>query len=494
MSSIPSNRPGVAMPFYDRKRELAMLDEQFARHGGELFVMYGRRRVGKTVLLEHWLKTRGHRAIFWTADRTSALALLRSFSQTIQTFRVPGATIPADFDFGNWELALLEVAHLAETERLVLVLDEFTYLFEGEPAITSLLQRLWDHQLKHTRLMLVITGSHAGMIEREVLAARAPLYQRATRHLHLQPLPYGVLNEFFPGYAAEDRVTIYGCVGGVPSYLELLEPRYSLETNLRRLLDSSLIMDDAAALLRDQLDEPRNYVAIVGAIAAGYLRVTEIAKMAGLTDSTTAKYLTVLQDLGIVERQVPATVSRPEHSKSGRYQIVDHYLRFYYRFIAPARTLLERGMTEQVGANLRQHLPEFIGKNIFEELCREWVLRQADAGKLSFIPRRVGAYWAKGEPEIDVVAVNEDDHQILLGECKWTKLPVDRAVATRFVSQAQRVLPRVIDERWRVSYVVFSKSGFTSEARRVDDANIRWIDLAQIDDDLRNSLDLAAGL
>ena len=473
------------MPFYDRKRELAMLDEQYARAGSELFVLYGRRRVGKTVLLAHWLQTRGYQAIFWTADRTSAVALLRTFSQTIQAFRMPGATIPADFDLGNWELALLEVAHLAENERLVLVLDEFTYLFEAEPAITSVLQRLWDHPLKHTRLMLVITGSHAGMIEREVLAVRSPLYQRATRHLHLQPLPYGVLQEFFPNYSAEDRVTIYGCVGGVPSYLELLEPRFNLETNLRRLLDSSLIMDDAAALLRDQLDEPRNYVAVVSAIAAGYVRVTEIAKMAGLSDTTTAKYLTVLQNLGIVERQVPATVSRPEHSKSGRYQIVDHYLRFYYRFIAPARTLLERGMTEQVWANLRQHLPEFIGKYVFEELCREWVLRQADAGNLSFVPRRVGAYWAKGEPEIDIVAINEDEHQILLGECKWTKAPVDKAVAARFLSQAQRMMPHASDEKWQVTYVIFGKSGFTGEAQRASGTIVQWVALQQIDSDLR---------
>lgn len=472
------------MPFYDRKRELAMLDEQYARPGGELFVLYGRRRVGKTVLLAHWLQTRRHRAIFWTADRTSAVALLRSFSHTVQAFRMPGATIPADFDFGNWELALLEVARLAASERLVLVLDEFTYLFEAEPAITSLLQRLWDHQLKRTWLMLVITGSHAGMIEREVLAARAPLYQRATRRLHLQPLPYGVLHEFFSGYSAEDRVTIYGCVGGVPSYLELLEPRFSLETNLRRLLDSSLIMDDAAALLRDQLDEPRNYVAIVSAIAAGYLRVTEIAKMAGLPDTTTAKYLTVLQNLGLVERQVPATVSRPEHSKSGRYQIVDHYLRFYYRFIAPARTLLERGLTEQVWANLRQHLPEFIGKYVFEELCREWVLRQADAGRLPFVPRRVGAYWAKGEPKIDVVAINEDEHQILLGECKWLKTPTDKSIIERFAAQTAKLTSQVMPGSWQISYVLFSRRGFTKAARQTVLSNRIFVDLAQIDHDL----------
>jgi AAA+ ATPase superfamily predicted ATPase len=473
------------MAFHDRKRELALLDNVYTRPDGQMFVLYGRRRVGKTALVAHWLDSRQHPALFWTADRTSSGAQLRSLSRAIQNHLYPTRPLPIDFTYGSWETVFSELARLADTQRIVIVLDEFTYLIEAEPALTSVLQRMWDHQLKRSNLMLILTGSHAGMIEREVLAYRSPLYNRATSNLHLQPLPFGALRAFFPKYSAEDRANIYACVGGVPQYLELLDPGRPVDWNIQQLLSSTMIMDDAGALLRDQLGEPRNYVAIVEAIASGFTRMTEIAKMAGLQQSNVGKYLDVLQHLGIIERNVPATISRPERSKQGRYRIIDHYLRFYYRFIAPARTSLERGLIQQAWQNIRKHLPEFVGTYIFEELCREWVLRQGDAGHLPFVPRRVGAFWGAGKPQVDVVAINEDDHAILLGECKWLTEPMRASVARDFLARAQRVIPAPA-ERWQVTYALFSKSGFTDEARQAA-ANVRclWVDFDQIDADLR---------
>lgn len=474
------------MAFYDRKRELTILDDLYARPKGQLFVLYGRRRVGKTVLLNHWLGTRKHNSLFWTADRTSAGVLLRGFSQAIQRFISSGEDIPADFTYGSWELAFQEIARLAQSQRLVVVLDEFTYLIEADPSLASVLQRLWDHRLKISNLMLVLTGSHAGMIEREILAYRSPLYNRATSYLHLQPLPFGVLTSFFPSYSPTERANIYACVGGVPQYLELLDPKNSAETNMRSLLSSSMIMDDAAALLRDQLGEPRNYVAIVEAIAAGFTRSSDIAKMSDLQDSSISKYLGVLQNIGIVTREVPAIESRPERSKLGRYRIIDHYLRFYYRFLAPARTNLERGYSEQVWQNIKKHLPEFVGTHIFEELCREWVLWKGDAGKLPFVPRRVGASWGKGKPQIDVMAVNEDDHSILLGECKWLNEPMRKNLVVDFLARAKFAIPEPND-RWKVTYAFFSRLGFTDEARAAAAGqHCIWVTMDNIDSVLRN--------
>lgn len=473
------------MPFYGRKRELTILDSLYKRGGGQLFVLYGRRRVGKTVLINHWLSTRGHRSIFWTADRTSAATQLRLFSQAVQSFIEPAQVIPDGFTYATWEFALNEVARRASQERLVVVLDEFTYLLESDPSLASILQRLWDHRLKNSNVHLILTGSHAGMIERDVLAYRAPLYNRATQSVHLQPMPFGELSAFFPKYTIEERVKIYGLLGGVPQYFELFDPDLNMEENLEKLLTSSMILDDAGALLRDQLSEPRNYVAIIEAIAAGYTRLTEIALMAGLEHTNVSRYLSTLQRLGIVERQVPAIIHRPEQSKQGRYQISDPYLRYYYRFIAPNRTTLERGFTQQAWANIKQHLSEFIGTYAFEELCREWVLRQGDAGKLPFVPRRIGAHWGGKGPQVDVVAINEDAHAILLGECKWQEETVGRGTVRALVEKAQKIVPGSMD-RWTVYYAFFSKSGFTEEARReMASKKTFWIDLHDLDRTLR---------
>jgi AAA+ ATPase superfamily predicted ATPase len=469
------------MPFYDRARELTMLDQLYRRPGGQLLVLYGRRRIGKTALLSHWLQTRRLPAVFWTADRTSASVQLRSFSRAIQAYVNPEQALPDEFTYGSWELALQEVARLAGPQRVVVVLDEFTYLLESDPALASTMQRLWDHHLKQSNLLLVLTGSQAGMIEREVLAYRSPLYQRATSSLHLQPLPFGVLASFFPDYSAEERVNVYACLGGVPQYLELLDAHLPLEANLQSLLSSNLIVEDAGALLRDQLSDPRNYVAIVQAIAAGYLRNTEIALMAGLPHTNVSKYLGVLQRLGIVSREVPATESRPERSKKGRYRISDHYLRFYYRFLAPARAQLERGLTQQAWQNIRKHLPEFAGEYIFEELCREWVLRAGDVGDLASVPRRVGSFWGTRKPQIDVVAINEDDHTLILGECKWTGEPIGAGVVEDFLVRAPQIVPAPA-ERWRVTFAFFSRNGFTPQARQAGKGHdCLWVDMRQID-------------
>ena len=475
------------MAFHDRKHELKLLDNLYSRADGQMLVLYGRRRVGKTVLLTHWLETHKHQALFWTADRTSVGALLRSFSHAIQDYLDPAQETPPEFTYSTWEVALREVARLAKDERLVVVLDEFTYLIEADPALTSVLQRLWDHHLKQSNVLLALTGSHAGMIEREVLAYRSPLYGRASSSLHLQPLPFEVLSDFLPDYDAEARAKIYACVGGVPQYLELLNPRRSADWNIRQLLSSSLIIDDAGALLRDQLGEPRNYAAVIEAIAAGFTRSSEIAMMANLQASNVSKYLGVLQHLGIVTRDVPATVKRPSRSKQGRYRITDHYLRFYYRFIAPARTNLERGLVEQAWQTIRQHLPAFVGTYIFEELCREWVWRQGDAGKLPFVPRRVGSFWGSRKPQIDVLAINEDDHAILLGECKWLAEPIRKRVVTDFLARAERVIPTPT-AGWEITYAFFSRSGFTREAKHAaGDRHCLWISLDQLDRDLAQS-------
>jgi uncharacterized protein len=470
------------MSFYDRIRELQMLDKLYARsEGGHLFVLYGRRRVGKTELLNHWIGQTPKPNIVWTADRTSAVSQLRAFSQKVIAFAQPDQPASAQFSYDTWELALAELARLAQTQRIVVVMDEFTYAIESTPSLPSILQRMWDHQLKKTRIMLVLTGSHAGMIEREILSYRSPLYNRATDSLRLNSLPFGVTRKFLPNYSAEERMIVYGCMGGIPLYLEELDRDAPLDENLIRMLSRNIMLDDAGSLLRDQLSETRNYVAIIESIAASFTRLNEIATMSGLDQGTASKYLNVLQKLKIVERRVPATMSRPAESKQGRYHIIDTYLRFFYRFIAPQRSLIESGRLVQPMANLKQHLHEFVGKYAFEELCREWVLDQADMGKLGFIPRRVGSYWKHKGPEVDIMAINEDEHTILLGECKFTSGPITGRIVRGLVEKIDKVVPGDLKD-WKVQLAFFSRSGFAHEAHEaVGSYDSSWINLDQLD-------------
>jgi len=452
------------MDFVDREMELNLLDDLYQRPGAQFLILSGRRRVGKTRLLTHWLSGVGGRYLYWMATQTSAANQLRAFSQTLFQFLNPGARIEPTFSYESWEAVLDEVGRAAAQERLVVVLDEFTYVMQANSEVPSIIQRAWDHQLKEqSNVFLILTGSLAGMIQRHVLDYQAPLYGRATGRIRLQPLSFGALAELLPRYRPDQRVAVYAITGGVPAYLELFDDRLTVTENLeqRIVTPANVMLGDAVFLLHEQLDEPRNYMAIIEAIAAGYHTLSDIAKMSGIARTNIVKYLGVLQELGYVERRVPATVRRPERSRKGRYVIVDPYLRFYFRFLSPNLGFIERGMAPQAISLMQDHLIDFIGTHTFEELCRDWVAVQADLGALSFLPERIGSFWSQ-EAQVDVVAVNWRTKDILLGECKWGTGEVGRSVIRTLAGKTGKVL---LEGEWNVHYVFFARHGFTVAAR-----------------------------
>ena len=470
------------MEFVDRHWELDVLDQAWNASDARFLVLYGRRRIGKTRLLTHWLRTRSPRAIYWVAKPASSASLLRSFSQAIHSEAGETRTDP-DFTYPTWEMAWEEVARLARTRRLALFLDEFTYTLDATPDLSGTLQNAWDQTLSSSNLFLVLAGSHMGMMERELLAYRAPLYGRASARLLLQQLPFSALVELFPTYDAAERVALYAVLGGIPAYLERFDPKRSLSHNIKNhlLTPVNLLQEEPRLLLQEQLSEPRNYMAILEAIAHGRRVPQEIAESTGLQSSHVSKYLAVLQDLRLVRRDVPATVRRPERSRKGRYVVTDPYLRFYFRFLARRQDEIALGRIQSAWQAIRRQLIAFIGANTFEELCREWVSVQGDAGRLALMPERVGSFWSK-EAQIDVVAVDWSEKQILLGEAKWSRSPVGPGVLDQLVVKTDKTLPA---GDWTVHYAVFARAGFTDAARAAaQDRQALLVDLDQLDRDL----------
>lgn len=207
--------------FINRERELQSLSDLWEADGAQLLVVYGRRRTGKTTLLTHFGRTVS--MLYWTASQSSPTYLLRSFSQTLWRFRHEG--VSADFSFGSWEEALRYAGELAQHERLFLVLDEFAYAMESDRTLPSILQMIWDHVLKETKLFLVLAGSHVGMMQKHFLGYRAPLYGRATSVLRLRPMSFTAARQFMPAYSTAQAITIHAAIGGIPAYLERLNGR-----------------------------------------------------------------------------------------------------------------------------------------------------------------------------------------------------------------------------------------------------------------------------
>jgi uncharacterized protein len=480
------------MAFVSRQMELALLHNLYGRAGAQFLILYGRRRIGKTALVGHWGKELSEPYFYWMASQTSATNQLRNFSQALFQFLHPGTAVAPTFSYASWDAAFAEVARLASNKRLVVVLDEFTYVMQADPEVPSLLQRAWDHQLKGSQVFLVLMGSLAGIIQRTALDYQSPLYGRATARLKLQPLPFGALADLLPNYNSEQRVAVYTITGGVPAYLELFDDKLNILRNLqeRIVTPTNVMLTDAVFLLHEQLDDPRNYMAVLEAIAAGFHNLTDIATMAGIDRSNITKYLSVLRELGYVERLVPATTRRPEQSRQGRYVITDHYLRFYYRFLAPHLAAIEQGRVKQAVSLLHDHLLDFIGTHTFEELCRDWVNIAAEMGEGPFLPERTGSFWSS-QAQVDVLAINWRTKEILLGECKWGQKAVDQEVIQTLVDKTGKVLPS--KDVWRVHYAFFARHGFTAAAQAVARSlaakhNVRLITLAEMEADMQRWL------
>ncbi|MFN8464402.1 MAG: ATP-binding protein [Caldilineaceae bacterium] len=491
--------------FVGREAELLLLDRLWARPGATLLILYGRRRVGKTRLLTYWARQgasgemrqeqTARRVLYWVAEPSSARDQLRSFSQAVYNFANPQVPAPEDFTYANWQQAWQQVAVLAQSERLGLVLDEFTYLLEIDPSIAGQLQNLWDQTLSQANLFLVLCGSHLGMMLRHTLSYQAPLYGRATAQLRLPPLPFGTTARYFPHFDADERVAIYAIWGGIPAYWERLDPSATLSDNIRHelLTANNLMQAEPRLLLQDFVNEPHNYVGILRAIANDARTQGEIAAFSGLAQGHVSQYLGILQDAGFVERRVPVT--QGERSRLGRYHIVDPYLRFYYRFLAGRQSQLALGIQEQSLAEIKRHLRDFIGANTWEELCREWLLRASAQQTVPVFVDQVGSAWTRAA-QVDVVGVNSMEKTLVLGECKWGPEPSGRSIVTELVEKTAEIVPS--QGQWQVYYLGFARAGWTAashafaqEIVRTSEAGKNWrtigmrlLDLAQVDHDL----------
>lgn len=488
----------MKFPFQGRSQELNVLDRLWEAEGAQFLVLYGRRRIGKTALLAHWVETTGHRALYWVATPSSPLAQLRSFSQAIVNTANPENPAPEGFSFANWDQAWRQLASLGAQERTAVFIDEFTYILEVYPDVAGILQNAWDQTLSKSNLLLCISGSHLGMMQREFLSYQAPLYGRATAQIHLQPLPFGQTGEFFPDFSATDRVALYALFGGVPAYWERMDPKRSISQNIKQQLLSpnNPMQAEPALLLHDFVSDLHNYAAILTAIGRGARTPKEIESVTGLPNVHIPRYLSVLAEAGFVERRV-SVMKNPASSRSGRHHITDPYLRFYYRFLEARQYQFSMAIQDQALAEITRHLLDFIATYTWEELSREWVLRAGGWGHLPFMPDQVGSAWDR-LTQIDVVGINRMEKTLLLGECKWTLKRVDHQVMVQLVKEKTvKVVPG--EGRWRVFYLGFSRSGWTTEALNYQDEinrhpvsgenwvseGMRLVTLEELDRDLR---------
>ena len=448
--------------FVNREQELNLLNTKYSSNRAELFVLYGRRRVGKTELLRHFCQDKEY--VFYIADLATEANSLAEFTRRVSEYQYGDEALLSPF--ASWDVALRYVATLAKEVRIVVIFDEFTYLIEKNSAIASIFQRLWDSTLKNSRIMLILCGSYVGMIEEHVLSHSSPLYGRRTGQWQLQPFSLPEAHKMLPQYSIQEMIKLYATIGGVASYLEEFREgvHYLEQAEQKILTKGNFLYEEARFLLREQLRRsPDRYFSILEAIAHGNTRSNAISQASNVESSQLGHYLESLKGLGLIERIVPITEYNPEKSKQGIYRLLDQYLRFWFRFVYPNRSALERGNTAKISRVVEQQIDQHTGPS-FELICQEYVSRHFIDGDTEAKYNRVGHWWNRHH-EIDVMAIGEN--ATLFGECKWSTKAVGTNILDDLKQKSMLALKAIKSPPNEVVFALFSRSGFTANLQEL---------------------------
>lgn len=399
----------------DRDAVWEELSAVYVRPDSALLFGVGRRRAGKS-----WVLARFARAvdgIYYQATRRTQSEQLATLSRIVGA-RFNDTALANGVGFPRWEDLFAYLTERATAGPLLLILDEFPYLAEADPALPSILQDVWDHQWLPTGIKVVLNGSHISAMTR-LEEADQPLYGRRTGRLHFPPLHLEHVRSFVPDYEAQDVLRTYGIFGGLPGHLALLRPEESLAANAARLIldPGGRLADDAERMLDAFLGDADVHYSILQAIATGAHTWKDITQRVGKPGGSLSRPMRWLEEMQFVARIVPVT-ENPRTSRRTLYRIVDQYIAFWHRFVAP---LLAAGETSLTPADslwfgrVAPAMDDFMGYP-FEAMCRTWAGRTS---RLPFAPIRVGCWWdSTSRNELDLVALGAE-RELLVGECKW---------------------------------------------------------------------------
>lgn len=449
------------MRFIGRKNELHTLNTEYNRNSS-FVVIYGRRRVGKTTLIKEFLKNKS--AFYYLATEELESQSMKRLANVIA--RTTKNTLLQKIEFTDWLDLFQLIADYKPEEKKVLVIDEFLYLVRTNSAFPSILQNAWDEFLKDSNVMLILSGSLIGMMQKHALSYDSPLYGRRTAQMRLTPLSFTSIYET-QNLPFEQAVEQFALTGGVPKYLEFFEDGRPLEEQLKDAVFSKngFLYEEPNFLLKSESLTAVNYFSIIKTIADGNHKLGKIASALGQESSSLTPYLSTLSDLGFIEKRTPITEKNPEKSRKGLYFITDNFLRFWFCYVYPYKGELELDNMQIVLDEIHKDFKEKFVAFAYEDICKDIFAKLCSNNAISFVPSRIGSYWLNdydGDTEIDVMSVDHQNKQVFAGECKYHTKPVDASVYFALKEKVDNAAEiRKSFPKYNIIYGLFSKSGFT---------------------------------
>ena len=443
--------------FVNRDEELKYLNREYDKNDSSLIVIYGRRRTGKTALITEFSADKD--MLYFFATEESENENLNSFKNLVADYTNNDLLEIASVE--NWDIIFQELTKYKPTKRKLLVIDEFQYLGKANTAFPSIFQKIWDTQLKNENIMVILCGSLVSLMEEQTLSYSSPLYGRRTGQIKLGQIRFEHYHEFYQGKNPRELIEYYSVTGGVPKYIELFQDSKDLFSGIYKniLSKQSFLYEEPIFLLQNEVSEIGSYFSIIKAIAAGNHKLSKIASTLEIKQTNLTKYLRTLIDLDILERQVPITEENPEKSKRGLYRIKDNFIEFWFKFIYPYKSFIERGSMDIVLDKIKRNIVDNHISYVYENLCIDEMWNLNANNRWDFHFDRVGRWW-NNNTEIDIVAYDSNGFDIIYGECKFTERPVDVDIYYQLVEKSRNV-------NWKSNckkhFILFSINGFTKE-------------------------------
>lgn len=464
--------------FFDRKNELSELIEKYDDlDSGELCVLYGRRRLGKTAFIKKFMENIKGKSIYYFVNKTNKTDLLNLLSDHI--YEQNGDRVK----FSEWEDFFDYLYEKSKNNKFVFIMDEFSRLKEDSPEFLTKFQDYWDSKLVHTKIMFIAIGSSMSIMYDIFMDSTAPLYGRMTFKISFKPFRYVDFREMFKDSDEIKRIEIYSIFGGTPHFLWFVK-KYE-DKNIIEII-SKLVLSNTAPLR----DEPTNFItmelkketkynSILHALSSTDGSKGELISKSGVDSKDIDYYLNnLIELLSLIDKFSPLFYKKGNKT---RYKFTDNFFNFWYRFIFPNLSLIELGNKNALKKKIEKDVNHFIGYR-FEEITLELLklYNSRKIKKLNIDFDEIGPWWGKNKKgeteEIEIIANNKSKKEMIACEVKWTNNPID--IDT--VKELDRKT-KLIDATGTIRYLLVSKSGFTEKCLEyMEEKNITHLDLKEI--------------
>lgn len=457
------------MKFIGRKEELRKLNKAIDAEEMNFTLIYGRRRVGKSELVSQALSRSNTKSLYYECKQVAKESNVKGLSEIVsEVMELP------KLGFADIESVLTYIFELSKKEKITLVLDEYPYLRESVKGMDSILQVLIDKYRKESKLTLIILGSYVEVM-RSLLEHENPLYGRVDLTINLKQMDYYESSLFYPNYSAEDKVRIYSVFGGIPYYNRLIDDSKSVRENIIELIASpgARLENEVSMYLNAELSKTVNANEVFEALARGFSRYSDILSQSHVSSGPTlVDVLDKLISMEVVVKTAP--INDSANKKKIGYYISDNLSLFYYRYNFRYASQMKI-MDEEVFYKkyIEKDFEEFYVTHIFENICRQYLIRKNKAGEIDPVIEDIGKYYydnpvEKTNGEFDIVT--QDELGYIFYEVKFRKKPVSDEMIEKEIEQVKATGLNCY------KYVFFSRSGFACGKKD----NVELVELEKI--------------